>query len=141
MPSIYKPQRSRRSIHWPWCPEFSVDTIRCTSDVLVRVEFANSGFYITARHKRKVRQRHFLAFLFLWHIMDGGRPIRREPVGIFLMQFHLGLLPRRIITNGHIVDTSLTQALGFHELPKRTIYIGMNGGYRRTLTFPSHRPH
>src|SRR5215510_1717439 len=118
MPGVHKPQRSRRFIDGPWRPEFSVDTIRCASDVLVRVEFANSGFYISAGHKRKVRQRHFLAFLFLWHIMDGGGRISRKPVGIFSMQFREDLLPRRIITNGHIVNTSLTQTLGSPELPK-----------------------
>src|SRR5262249_55332901 len=118
MPGIYKRHRSRRLVYGPWRPEFSVDTIRCASDLLMRVEFANSGFYITAGHKRKVRQLHFLAFLFQSLIMGSGGPIMQEPVGILLMQFRLGLLPRRKITNGHIVDTSLTQPLGFHELPK-----------------------
>ena len=54
----------------PWRPEFNVDTIRCQRNVLVRIEFANSGFCITARHKRKVRQRHFLAFLLQSPIIE-----------------------------------------------------------------------
>ena len=53
-----------RFVDCPWCPEFSVDTIRCQSDVLVREAFANSGRCVTAGHERKVRQLHFPAFLF-----------------------------------------------------------------------------
>src|SRR5215831_10848795 len=129
MPGVYKPQRSRRFIDMRWCPEFIVDTIRCPSDVLVGVEFANSVFYIAAGYKRKVRQRHFLAFLFPSPILGDGGPIMREPVGIFSKQFRLDLLPRRIIANGHIVNASLGKALCFQERPKRRAFVGMDSGY------------
>ena len=65
---IYKPQWPGLFVDCPWCPEFNVDSIRCPSDVLVRVEFANSGrFDIPAGNKRKVRQLHFFTFLLQSH--------------------------------------------------------------------------